>query len=100
MRPSTTSSRPSVPVLRVISMLEVRPSATSNAGATIPQAQPGVMSLAPGRRLPLPSDGPRYDARERFIMWHVVRRLLLGFALIALASAGLLFSDTSRHRAR
>ena len=31
-------------------------------------------------------------------MWHVIRRLLLGIALIALASAGLLFSDTSRHR--
>jgi ABC-type uncharacterized transport system substrate-binding protein len=29
-------------------------------------------------------------------MWHVVRRLLLGFTLIALASAGLLLSDTSR----
>jgi ABC-type uncharacterized transport system substrate-binding protein len=34
------------------------------------------------------------------IMWHVVRRLLLGLALIALASAGLLFSDTSRRRAQ
>jgi ABC-type uncharacterized transport system substrate-binding protein len=33
-------------------------------------------------------------------MWHVVRRLLLGIALIVLASAGLLFSDTSRQRGR
>jgi ABC-type uncharacterized transport system substrate-binding protein len=33
-------------------------------------------------------------------MWHVIRRLLLGIALIALASAGLLFSDTSRDRNR
>src|SRR5688572_4107282 len=33
-------------------------------------------------------------------MWHVIRRLLLGFALIALASTGLLLSDTSRNRDR
>ncbi len=33
-------------------------------------------------------------------MLHVIRRLLLGIALITLASAGLLFSDTSRHRDR
>jgi ABC-type uncharacterized transport system substrate-binding protein len=31
-------------------------------------------------------------------MWHVIRRLLLGIILIALASAGLLLSDTSRKR--
>ena len=31
-------------------------------------------------------------------MWHVVRRLLLGVILIALASAGLLLSDTTRRR--
>jgi ABC-type uncharacterized transport system substrate-binding protein len=31
-------------------------------------------------------------------MWHVARRLLLGFVLILLASAGLLLSDTSRGR--
>jgi ABC-type uncharacterized transport system substrate-binding protein len=31
-------------------------------------------------------------------MWQVIRRLLLGFILIGLASAGLLLSDTSRRR--
>src|SRR5688500_3851739 len=55
--------------------------------------RPAVEARRPGR-----SSERRSGPHSFSVMWHVARRLLLGFVLILLASAGLLLSDTSRGR--